>query len=37
MPDHPNDYPQTCPEPIDDDERKLQTDEDEKYIRGRIK
>ncbi|KAF9530937.1 hypothetical protein CPB83DRAFT_849901 [Crepidotus variabilis] len=26
-----------CPEPIDDDERKLQEAEDEQYIRGRIK
>ncbi|PPQ73506.1 hypothetical protein CVT24_007652 [Panaeolus cyanescens] len=26
-----------CPEPIDDDEKKLQEEEDEKYIRGRIK
>ncbi|KAH6890099.1 ankyrin repeat protein [Coprinopsis sp. MPI-PUGE-AT-0042] len=26
-----------CPEPIDDDERKLQTDEAEMYITGRIK
>ncbi|KAJ3511469.1 hypothetical protein NLJ89_g4078 [Agrocybe chaxingu] len=28
---------QTCPEPIDDDERGLQEKEDETYIRGRIK
>ncbi|KAH6903030.1 hypothetical protein BKA70DRAFT_1031495, partial [Coprinopsis sp. MPI-PUGE-AT-0042] len=26
-----------CPEPIDDDEQKLQTDEAEMYITGRIK
>ena len=28
---------QNCPEPIDDDERKLQADEDEQYTRGRLK
>ncbi|KAM6501508.1 ankyrin repeat protein [Amanita muscaria] len=27
---------ENCPEPIDDAERELQTEEDEKYIRGRI-
>ncbi|CAA7269211.1 unnamed protein product [Cyclocybe aegerita] len=28
---------ENCPKPIDEDERKLQVDEDEKYISGRLK